>query len=177
MTRRRWLYLLPAVLFAALAAGFYRGLGIDTQTLPSPLIDKPAPQFTLPPLQSGQPGFSSADLKGHVSLVNAFASWCVPCREEHPALNALAQMKRLPIYGIDYKDKPDTALAWIKAQGNPYTAIGADSGRVGIDWGIYGVPETYLVDRTGRIRYKHVGPLTEADISDKILPLVARLEW
>jgi cytochrome c biogenesis protein CcmG, thiol:disulfide interchange protein DsbE len=176
MTRRGWIYLLPAALFAALVAGFYGGLGIDTQTLPSPLIDKPAPEFVLPPLVTGARGFSTADLKGHVTLVNAFASWCAPCREEHPALNALAKTKRVPIFGIDYKDKPRAALAWIAELGDPYARIGADDGRVGIEWGVYGVPETFLVDRTGRIRFKHVGPLSEADIARTILPLVARLE-
>jgi cytochrome c biogenesis protein CcmG/thiol:disulfide interchange protein DsbE len=173
---RRWLYLLPVALFGLLAAGFYIGLGIDSNVLPSPLIDEPAPQFTLAPLPGRERGFSTADLKGRVSLVNAFASWCAPCREEHPVLNTLAATKRVPIYGIDYKDHGEAALAWIKALGDPYTQIGADSGEVGIAWGIYGVPETFIVDRTGRIRYKHVGPLTRADLDDTILPLVAQLE-
>jgi cytochrome c biogenesis protein CcmG/thiol:disulfide interchange protein DsbE len=176
MTRRRLIYLLPVVVFALLAAGFYVGLGIDTNVLPSPLIDQPAPDFALPPLADGGQGFSSADLAGHVSLVNTFASWCAPCRAEHPVLNALARTKRVAIYGIDYKDKHDAALAWIGELGDPYTRIGADDGRVGIEWGVYGVPETFIVDRTGRIRYKHVGPLTEADLATTILPLVARLE-
>ena len=175
MTRRRLIYLLPAALFVLLAAGFYVGLGIDTNVLPSPLIDQPAPQFTLPPLADGQKGFGTADLQGHVSLVNTFASWCAPCRVEHPVLNALARTKRVAIYGINYKDKKDAALAWIGELGNPYTRIGADDGRVGIDWGVYGVPETFIVDPSGHIRYKHVGPLTEADIAQTVLPLVARL--
>jgi cytochrome c biogenesis protein CcmG/thiol:disulfide interchange protein DsbE len=176
MNPRRWIFLLPIVIFGLLAAGFYLGLGRDTNTLPSALIDRPAPEFTLPPLDEGQPGFSTADLKGQVSLVNTFASWCAPCREEHPVLNTLAQTKRVRIFGIDYKDKPDAARAWIGALGNPYTRIGADTGRVGIDWGVYGVPETFVIDATGRIRYKHVGPLTQADIERTILPLVARLQ-
>ena len=176
MTRRGWIFLIPAAVFALLAAGFYVGLGIDPTVLPSPLIDQPAPDFALPPLPGAERGFSSADLAGHVSLVNIFASWCVPCRAEHPVLNALAQSKRVPIYGIDYKDKADAALAWIAELGNPYTRIGADDGRVGIDWGVYGVPETFIVDQAGRIRYKHVGPLTQADVARTILPLVARLE-
>ena len=176
MTRRHWLYLLPAAVFAILAAAFYIGLGIDTDVLPSPLIDQPAPRFRLPPLPGTEPGFSSADLEGHVSLVNTFASWCAPCREEHKVLNALAQRRRVAIYGIDYKDKEEAALAWIAELGNPYTRIGADDGKVGIDWGIYGVPETFLVDKAGRIRYKHVGPLTLRDVERTILPLVARLE-
>ena len=172
---RGWFYLLPGILFALLLAGFYIGLGRDSNVLPSPLIDQPAPEFALPPLGAGRPGFSTADLKGQVSLVNTFASWCAPCREEHPVLAALAKTKAVPIYGIDYKDKPEAALAWIAALGNPYEKIGADDGRVGIEWGVYGVPETFLVDRAGRIRYKHVGPLTEADIEKTILPLAARL--
>jgi cytochrome c biogenesis protein CcmG/thiol:disulfide interchange protein DsbE len=176
MIRRGWIFVLPAVVFALLAAGFYVGLGIDSNVLPSALIDQPAPDFALPPLHGEERGFASADLEGHVSLVNFFASWCTPCRAEHPVLNALAQAKRVPIYGIDYKDEHDVALAWIGELGNPYKRIGADDGRVGIDWGVYGVPETFIVDRTGRIRYKHVGPLTEADIARTILPLVARLE-
>ena len=176
MTRRGWVFLLPVAVFALLVGGFYLGLGIDQNVLPSPLIDQPAPLFALPPLPGEEHGFSSADLAGHVSIVNAFASWCVPCRAEHPVLNALAQSKRVPIYGIDYKDKEDAARAWIAELGNPYAAIGADDGRVGIDWGVYGVPETFIVDRDGRIRYKHIGPLTPADLEQTIMPLVARLE-
>jgi len=176
MNKRGWSFLIPAAMFALLAVGFYAGLSIDPGVLPSPLIDQPAPQFALPPLQAEAPGFSSADLEGHVSLVNTFASWCAPCRAEHRVLNALAQTKRVPIYGIDYKDKEDLALSWIAELGNPYTRIGADDGRVGIDWGVYGVPETFIVDKDGRIRYKHVGPLTEDDVTRTILPFVARLE-
>ena len=176
MNRPGWIHLLPGAVFAVLVAGFYMGLGIDTMVLPSPLIDQPAPRFALPPLAAGSQGFSSADLAGRVSLVNAFASWCVQCRQEHPVLDALARTKRVAIYGIDYKDKADAALAWIAELGNPYARIGADQGRVGIDWGVYGVPETFLIDRAGRIRYKHVGPLTEADVAQTILPLVAKLE-
>ncbi len=171
----RWIFVLPAILFALLAAGFLAGLGRDENALPSPLIDQPAPQFSLPPLAEGQPRLSTADLKGHVSIVNMFASWCLPCREEHPVLTALAATKRVPIYGIDYKDKPEAARSWIAALGNPYTRIGADDGRVGIDWGVYGVPETFVVDRDGRIRYKHVGPMTQTDLDQTILPIVARL--
>ncbi len=176
MTWRGWVFLIPAVVFGLMAAGFYVGLGIDSNVLPSALIDQPAPRFALPPLPGDERGFSSADLEGQVSLVNIFASWCTPCRAEHAVLNALAQSKRVPIYGIDYKDKADAALAWIAELGNPYTRIGADDGRVGIDWGVYGVPETFVVDKGGRIRYKHVGPLTQADVERTILPLVARLE-
>jgi cytochrome c biogenesis protein CcmG, thiol:disulfide interchange protein DsbE len=176
MNQRRWLFILPVAGFALMATGFYIGLGIDQTVLPSALIDEPAPKFELPPLPGAEQGFSSADLQGHVSLVNTFASWCVPCRMEHPVLNTLAQTKRVPIYGIDYKDKGEAGADWIKTLGNPYTKVGADTGRVGIDWGVYGVPETFVVDRAGRIRYKHVGPLTEEDIQRTILPLVAKLD-
>jgi cytochrome c biogenesis protein CcmG, thiol:disulfide interchange protein DsbE len=173
---RRWVFLLPGAVFVLLVAGFYVGLQVHSDVLPSPLIDQPAPQFALPPLIEGRPGFSTADLKGHVSLVNTFASWCAPCRDEVPALDALARSRRVALYGIDYKDTPDAARAWIKALGDPYARIGADDGQVAIDWGVYGVPESFLVDRTGRVRYKHVGPLSEADVSETILPLAARLE-
>ena len=176
MTRRGWIFLLPVAVFALLAAGFYAGLGIDSTVLPSALIDQKAPDFVLPALPGTERGFSSADLQGHVSLINIFASWCAPCRTEHPVLNALAKTKRVPIYGINYKDKPAAALAWLAELGNPYTRIGADDGRVGIEWGVYGVPETFIVDREGHIRYKHVGPLTPANIEQTILPLIARLE-
>ncbi|MBV9863368.1 MAG: DsbE family thiol:disulfide interchange protein [Alphaproteobacteria bacterium] len=176
MTARRWPYLVPVAVFALMAAAFYGGLGIDATVLPSALIDEPAPQFDLPPLPGHEHGFTTEDLKGHVSLVNTFASWCAPCRAEHPVLNALAQRKRVPIYGIDYKDKEEAASAWLGELGDPYDRIGADSGRVGIDWGVYGVPETFVIDRAGRIRYKHVGPLSQQDVDRTILPLVAKLE-
>jgi cytochrome c biogenesis protein CcmG, thiol:disulfide interchange protein DsbE len=173
---RRWLYLLPAAVFALMAAGFYIGLSRDPDVLPSPLIDEPAPQFDLPPLPGSAKGLSTADLRGGVSLVNVFASWCVPCRAEHKVLAAFAALKRVPIYGIDYKDKPMAAADWLAELGNPYAQIGADDGQTAIAWGVYGVPETFLVDGNGRIRYKHVGPLTQADIDKEILPRIGRLQ-
>jgi cytochrome c biogenesis protein CcmG/thiol:disulfide interchange protein DsbE len=175
MRRRGWLYALPALIFIGLAAGFYYGLQIDSNTLPSALIDKPAPRFELPPLPGHEPGFSSADLAGHVSLVNTFASWCTPCRAEHPVLQALAATKRVAIYGINYKDKGDAALSWIAALGNPYTRIGADDGRVGIDWGVYGVPETFIIGPDGIIRYKFIGPITADTLARKIFPEITKL--
>ena len=173
---RHWVFAVPVVAFGLIAVGFYFGLGADMKTLPSALIDEPAPQFELPALPGHRQGFATADLTGHVSLVNTFASWCTPCREEHPVLNALAATQRVPIFGINYKDKPDSAVAWLETLGDPYAAIGMDDGRVGLDWGVYGVPETFVVDRNGRVRYKHVGPLTRRDIERTILPLVAQLE-
>jgi len=172
---RRWLYVLPVVVFVLMAAGFYVGLGIDSNVLPSALIDEEAPTFDLPALPGRERGFATADLKGHVSLVNIFASWCGPCRAEHPVLNALAKTGQAPVYGINYKDKGDAALSWLAALGDPYARIGADDGKVGLDWGVYGVPETFVVDATGHIRYKHVGPLSDDDVKTKILPLVAKL--
>jgi cytochrome c biogenesis protein CcmG/thiol:disulfide interchange protein DsbE len=171
------MYLLPVALFALLALAFHRGLETDPNVLPSALLDKPAPDFALPPLAgSGDAGFSSADLAGKVSVVNIFASWCVPCRAEHPVLNALARSSGAPIYGINYKDKPEAARAFLAELGNPYARIGADDGRVGIEWGVYGVPETFVVDRQGHIRYRHVGQMTEADLKQRILPLIEKLE-
>jgi len=173
---RGWIYLLPATAFGLLATGFYLGLERDPNLLPSALIDHPAPQFSLPPLAASAAGFSTQDLMGHVSIVNMFASWCVPCREEHAVLNDFARRGKVPIYGIDYKDERADAEAWIGRLGNPYARIGVDAGRVAIDWGVYGVPETFVVDRHGRIRYKHVGPLTREDVDETLLPLIARLE-
>jgi cytochrome c biogenesis protein CcmG/thiol:disulfide interchange protein DsbE len=156
-------------------AFFFAGLGHDPSLVPSALIDKPAPSFKLPALLDGKPGLSSADLKGKVTLVNVFASWCVPCKEEHPLLMGLAK-DGVVLYGIDYKDKPEAARQLLAAMGNPYDRVGADSdGSTGIDWGVYGVPETYVVDSTGTIRYKQVGPLNREVIDNAILPLVRRL--
>ena len=173
---RKLLFLLPVAVFAAVAAAFYSGLGRDPSIVPSALIGKPAPDFALPPLLDGKPGLSSADLKSRPVLVNLFASWCVPCREEHAVLNDFARRAKAPVYGIDYKDQRADAAAWIASLGNPYARIAVDAGRVAIDWGVYGVPETFIVDRHGRIRYKHVGPLTAEDVDRTLLPLIARLE-
>jgi cytochrome c biogenesis protein CcmG/thiol:disulfide interchange protein DsbE len=145
--------------------------------LPSALIDRPAPEFSLPPVLDSVPGLSTADLKGQVSLVNMFASWCAPCRVEHPVLLRLKEEGRVTVFGIDYKDKPEDVKAWLGRLGNPYTRLGADlEGRVAIEWGVYGVPETYVIDREGRIRYRHVGPLQPRDLEEKILPLLKELQ-
>jgi cytochrome c biogenesis protein CcmG/thiol:disulfide interchange protein DsbE len=178
ISARRLLYLLPAIVFAALIAYLAQRLQSDrdVRVLPSALIDKPAPAFALPPLLEGGAGLTAADLRGQVSLVNFFASWCVPCRAEHPLLMRLAREEGLPVNGIAYKDRPDDARAFLDELGNPFARIGADlDGRTAIEFGVYGVPETYLVDREGRIRFRHVGPLTPEAIARDLLPLAAEL--
>ncbi len=170
--------LLPLVIFAGLAALFLLRLESNTgpDVVPSVLIGKPAPDFALPALAgAGVPGLSRADLDGHLTLVNIFASWCVPCREEHPVLERIAKDSRIRLVGIDYKDKPENALALLSDQGNPYAAIGTDeSGRTFIDWGAYGVPETYLVGADGIIRKKYIGPLTDKAVAEDLMPEIAK---
>jgi len=174
---RRLLYLLPVVLFVAVAAYFVLALrpGRDPQLLPSALINKPAPSFALAGL-SGSDGLRLDALKGQVMLVNFFASWCEPCRDEHSVLMQLAKDGQIALYGIAYKDKPEDAQQFLKRLGDPYRGIGLDeSGRTAIDFGVYGVPETYVIDKEGRIRLRHVGPLTEADVARELLPLLKEL--
>ena len=155
---------------------FVMGLGRDPKLVPSPFIGKPVPDFALPPVKGRSLGLAAGDLKGEVSLVNVFASWCVACREEHPLLIRLKARGTVPIHGLNYKDKPDDAEGWLMSMGDPYTRTGADiDGRVAIDWGVYGVPETFVVDARGRIAFKQVGPITPETLDGTILPLVARL--
>jgi cytochrome c biogenesis protein CcmG/thiol:disulfide interchange protein DsbE len=175
---RRLIFLAPILVFAGLVVYFATPLlkGTDPGYIPSPLIDQPVPVFDLPPLPGHEHGVSSAELKGQVRVVNIFASWCIPCRAEAPVLLSLSRAAHVPIMGIDQKDKPEDALAYLKELGDPYTAIGMDSDRhVSIDWGAYGAPETFIVDAEGRIRFKQAAPLTQADLRDTILPLLARL--
>jgi cytochrome c biogenesis protein CcmG/thiol:disulfide interchange protein DsbE len=168
-------YLTPLVIFLALAALLYKGLALDPRLVPSPLIDKPVPEFTLPQLEQPDRQFSHLDLRGKVSLVNVWATWCVACRSEHPVLMRLAQ-QGIPIYGLDYKDTRDDARRWLLQYGDPYVVNGFDEhGRVGIDWGVYGTPETFLVDKQGIIRYKRVGPMTMDIFNQDILPLIEKL--
>lgn len=179
--RRRYL-LIPLVVFAALAALLYgRLFSGDPSALPSALIGRPAPDLALPALEGltrdGEtvPGFSRAELAaGEVTLVNVFASWCGPCREEHPTLMAL-QAQGLRIFGLNYKDAPENARRFLGGLGNPYQRVGVDQGgRAAIDWGVYGVPETFVVDGQGRIAFKFVGPLTEEGVRTKLLPAVEK---
>lgn len=177
MPRRLWLYLLPLALFVALVGFLAWGLTRDASVLPSALIDKPAPEFTLPPLPGrDQHGFSRADLGGEPMLVNVWASWCVPCRAEHPLLTRLAEQEGVIIDGINYKDQTEDAQAFLAQLGDPFRWIGQDrTGRVAIEWGVYGVPETFVIDRNGRIRYRHVGPMLPQDVERRILPLLRQL--
>jgi cytochrome c biogenesis protein CcmG/thiol:disulfide interchange protein DsbE len=175
---KRLLFLLPLLLFAGVAAYFAIGLGRNTQEIPSALIDRPMPEFALPPLDGlDRPGLARADVAGKVSLVNVFASWCVPCRVEHPVLMRIAEEGKIPLYGISWKDKAADSRAFLAELGNPYARVGWDgNGRVGIDWGVYGVPETYVIGKDGRVRYRHVSPITPDVLERTLLPLIARLE-
>ena len=175
--RRGIAIMLPLSAFIAIAVLLAIGLTMDPRKVPSPLIDKPVPVFELPPVQGRKLGLASGDLKGQVSLVNVFASWCVACRQEHPLLMELSKQGFVPIHGLNYKDKPDEAAGWLDARGDPYTRTGADvNGRAGIDWGVYGVPETFVIDKNGNIAYKHIGPISEQDWVEKIRPLVEKLK-
>ena len=176
MRRRNVLAFLPLALAAMLAVVLAWGLTRDPSTLPSTLIGKAVPEFALPPVKGRTLGLSSTDLKGEVSLVNVFASWCVACREEHPLFMKLAAQGTVPLHGLNYKDQPDDAAQWLDSLGDPYTRTGADiSGRVAIDWGVYGVPETFVIGADGRVAYKHIGPVSEEALTGTILPLVEEL--
>jgi cytochrome c biogenesis protein CcmG/thiol:disulfide interchange protein DsbE len=167
----------PFAVFAVLAGFLYVGLGLNPHEIPSPLINKPAPEFTLSQLYNPAKKFSSQDMKGQVWMLNVWASWCVSCRDEHPVLMALSQQHIVPIYGLDYKDKNADGEAWLREGGDPYTLVATDAdGRVGIDYGVYGVPETYVIDKQGVIRYKQIGAVTHESLQQKILPLVAELQ-
>ncbi|MBI4741177.1 MAG: DsbE family thiol:disulfide interchange protein [Betaproteobacteria bacterium] len=168
--------LIPFAIFIVLAIFFAVGLQLNPRELPSPLIGKPAPDFRLALLHEPATQLGPADLRGKVWLLNVWASWCGSCREEHEVLLDLSRRNLLPIYGMDYKDSAESALAWLERLGNPYAATLVDAdGRVGIDYGVYGVPETYLIDRSGVIRHKHSGPLTVEALEKTILPLAEEL--
>jgi cytochrome c biogenesis protein CcmG/thiol:disulfide interchange protein DsbE len=170
-------YLVPLALFTLLVAFLYRGLSLDPKLVPSPLVGKPIPKFTLTRLDNPAATISDADLKGKVSLLNVWATWCVSCRHEHETLVELAKTGQVEIYGLNYKDNREQANRYLSLLGNPYVANGFDGdGRVGIDWGVYGAPETFIIDRDGIIRHKHIGPLTTEIIQEEILPLVVKLK-
>jgi cytochrome c biogenesis protein CcmG/thiol:disulfide interchange protein DsbE len=169
-------FLLPLGIFIALVLMLGVGLSLNPREVPSPLIGKPAPDFKLPYLQQPEKTFSPAEVKGKVWVLNVWASWCAPCREEHPHITALARSGLAPVYGLNYKDQREDAIAWLARYGDVYQASVSDlDGRVGIDYGVYGVPETYLIDKQGVIRYKRVGVVTPDILKEKIIPLIAEL--
>lgn len=170
-------FIWPLVIFLVLAGFLFVGLGLNPREVPSPLIDKPAPAFSLPQLHEPEKTFSPQDVMGKVWLLNVWASWCVSCKEEHPLLVSLASQNIVPIYGLNYKDKRMDALMWLQRGGDPYVLSAADvEGRIGIDYGVYGVPESYVIDKKGVIRYKQIGPVTSQSLRETILPLIAQLE-
>ena len=169
--------LIPLAVFVVLVGFLLVGLGLNPREVPSPLIDKPAPQFSLAQLADPANKLGTADMKGQVWLLNVWASWCVSCREEHPLLVELGKAKIVPIIGLNYKDQPGPGKQWLAQLGDPYTTSVMDKdGSVGIDFGVYGVPETFVIDKAGTIRYKQIGPITPEALEKKILPLVRELQ-
>jgi len=170
-------FLLPLGIFIVLVVFLAIGLNRDPREVPSPLVGKPAPAFALPLLHKPESSFAPKDMQGKVWLLNVWASWCVSCRQEHPILVELAKSGLVPIYGLNYKDPREDALKWLKQFGDPYTLSIVDAeGRVGIDYGVYGVPETYVIDKAGVIRFKQIGPVTQDALEKTILPLVKELQ-
>ena len=170
------LKLLPLAVFLALAGFLAKGLTLDPSELPSALIDKPAPMFSHARLPASDGNFDSATMQGEVWILNVWASWCLPCVQEHPVLKELVAQRDVSLVGLNYKDDPDDALAWLDKLGDPFThLLGDQAGEVGIDWGVYGVPETFVIDRDGKVRYKHVGPLAPEDLEKTLLPIIDRL--
>jgi cytochrome c biogenesis protein CcmG/thiol:disulfide interchange protein DsbE len=174
---RRLRYFAPVAVFVAIAIMFAWGLTRDPREIPSTLIGKSVPQFNLPPVKGRTLGLASENLLGEVSLVNVFASWCAECRLEHPLIMQMKSQGVVTIHGLNYKDRPDDAARWLNTLGDPYTRTGADiNGRVGIDWGVYGVPETFVISKDGSIAYKQIGPLSVAVLEKKIIPLIESLK-
>ncbi|MCL2297535.1 MAG: DsbE family thiol:disulfide interchange protein [Proteobacteria bacterium] len=175
--KKKLLLLIPLVVFFVLAGFFVVGLGLNPREVPSPLIGKPAPTFALPDLNEPEKTVTSKDFLGQVWLFNVWASWCVSCRAEHPLLVAYAKTNEVAIVGLNYKDKPADGKAWLRQYGDPYTVSVIDAdGRVGIDYGVYGVPETFLIDKQGIIRYKQIGPITEEAMRKTIIPMIKELK-
>ena len=169
-------FLIPLALFVALAWFLYAGLSLNPREVPSPLIGKPAPAFALPRLDDPTQTVKREDLLGKVWVMNVWASWCAPCREEHPLVVAFARERKVPVIGLNYKDRPGDARTWLERLGNPYAATLIDfDGKVGIDFGVYGVPETFVIDAQGIVRFKHVGALTPQVISQKLEPVLKQL--
>ncbi|HYR37358.1 MAG TPA: DsbE family thiol:disulfide interchange protein [Burkholderiales bacterium] len=176
MKKRAWTLISTFGAFVALVAVLAVGLRLNPREVPSPLIGKPAPAFELPLLNEPDKRFSEKDLLGKVWIMNVWASWCPPCLVEHPVVTQIARSGMAPVVGLNYKDTRDEALPWLKRNGDPYQLIVFDAnGRIGIDYGVYGVPETYVIDRKGIIRYKHIGPLTPDVVQKKVEPLVKEL--
>ena len=170
-------FILPFIVFVIVAAFMYAGLGLNPREVPSPLIGKEAPAFTLPLLHEPSRQFSPQDMKGRVWLFNVWASWCTACEQEHPLFMELSRRNIVQIYGMDYKDKREDGEAWLRRHGNPYRLVVSDTeGRVGIDYGVYGVPETYLIDKQGIIRHKHIGAVTPKILDETIIPLIKELQ-
>ncbi|MBL6750474.1 MAG: DsbE family thiol:disulfide interchange protein [Nevskia sp.] len=170
-------YAIPIAVLAGLLVLFMVGLQRDPRLVPSPLVSKPAPAFDLPTLDGTPPRMRTADLRGAPVLVNFFASWCAGCQDEHPYLMELARSGRVRLVGVDYKDAADDVHAWLGRHGNPYASVLADAdGRTGIDWGVYGVPETFVLDAAGTIVYKQIGPMTQQAFEHNIMPLIGNRE-
>jgi cytochrome c biogenesis protein CcmG/thiol:disulfide interchange protein DsbE len=169
-------YLVPLFIFVVMAGFLAAGLQLNPREVPSPLLNKPAPAFDLPQLHDPALRVTAQQMKGQVWVLNVFASWCTPCLEEHPYVMQLAKQPGLAVVGLSYKDQPEAAKRWLRKHGDPYTKIAVDAdGRVGINYGVYGVPETYLIDKQGVIRLKQIGPITPQILKDSILPMLARL--
>ena len=169
-------FIIPIGLFALLGVLLAVGLKLDPRKIPSPLVDKPLPAFSLPTLDDPSRSLTNTDFQGKVVLINVWASWCAACRQEHPLLMEVARAKQVPLIGLNYKDKRDDALRVLQAEGNPYDVSLVDAdGRVAIDWGVYGVPETFVIDKAGVIRYKYIGPISTESWETTLLPLIQQL--
>ena len=170
-------YFIPVILFFFLAGFLVTGLYKDPTAVSSPLIGKPVPQFSLPRLWNDEAEFSEIEFSGKVSLLNVWATWCLACRQEHPLLVELSNLKEVTVYGLNYKDKIPEARRYLIEHGDPFMASAVDAtGRVGIDWGVYGVPETFVIDKQGLIRHKHIGVITKNDVEQTLLPLIRQLQ-
>lgn len=169
-------FIIPLILFIVMTVFLALGLGLNPRHIPSPLIDKPAPKFSLPILATAEKTLTNADMAGKVWLLNIWASWCASCRAEHPVLNELAAKQLVAIVGLNYKDEPWAAKQWLSQLGNPYQVSIMDrEGRTGIDYGVYGVPETFVIDKKGWVRYKHTGAITWNDVQHVLLPMIKQL--